>query len=73
MAKVEITSELERDAFRTFAEIYPHEAAECNFEEFAASVRSKNPAIPDNEIRRILRQTAEPSVESAQSADKGSK
>jgi hypothetical protein len=71
MAKVEITNELERDAFRTFAEIYPHEAAECNFEEFAAFVRTKNPAIPDEAIRRLLAET--PDTESSQSADKGLK
>ena len=63
---VEITNALERNAFRTFAEIYPHEAAECNFPEFAAMCREKNPAITDEAIREILRHTAE----SAQSADK---
>jgi hypothetical protein len=53
--KIEVTNDLERNAFRSFAEIYPHEAAECNWPEFVAMVRSKKPGIPEEAIRRLLR------------------
>jgi hypothetical protein len=53
----------EQMAFEMFAEAYPHEAAEADWAAFVAYTRSRcnNPEFPEQEIRRILAQTAEAS------------
>ena len=44
-------------AFSTFAQCYPHEAAEMDWERFVKVTREVNPVIPEDEIRRLLRET----------------
>jgi predicted TIM-barrel fold metal-dependent hydrolase len=46
-------------AFETFASAYPHEAAELDWARFVAFTQSKNPQIPEHEIKRLLAETAE--------------
>jgi hypothetical protein len=48
----------EKIAFEMFADVYPHEAAEADWQAFVAYTQSKNPAIPEEEIRRLLKETA---------------
>jgi hypothetical protein len=47
----------EQIAFEMFAEVYPHEAAEMDWPRFVAYTQSKNPLIPESEIRRLLKET----------------
>jgi hypothetical protein len=47
----------EQMAFEMFAEVYPHEAAEMDWPAFVAYTQSKNPLIPEGEIRRLLKET----------------
>jgi hypothetical protein len=49
----------EQMAFEMFADVYPHEAAEVDWLAFVAYTQSKNPAIPEEEIRRLLERTKE--------------
>lgn len=51
--------EADKWVFETFATIYPHEAAAVDWPRFVAFTQSKNPAIPEEEIRRLLKETAE--------------
>jgi hypothetical protein len=49
--------ELEQMAFETFSQEHPHEAAEMDFERFAAFCRKRSPGIRDGEIKEILQAT----------------
>ncbi len=56
--KVEVNTEGEREVFRTFAQLYPHEAAECNWPEFVKMTREvAGVEIPEDDIRRMLKKT----------------
>ena len=49
--------QIEEWAWQDFATAYPHEAAEMDFAKFAAFVRTQNPAVSDEEIRLLLKET----------------
>lgn len=57
ITKVAITTPQEREAFRSFAMIYPHEAAECNWTEFVLMNKELNPEITEEAIMEILWRT----------------
>lgn len=47
-------------AFRVFASLHPHEAAEQDWHRFADYVRTQNPTITDEEIRDCLTEATVP-------------
>ena len=58
MSQKPIELEAEIWAWETFASAYPHEAAELDWPRFVAFTQSKNPAISEEEIRKLLEKTA---------------
>jgi len=52
-------AELEQAAFETFAWLYPHEAAELDWQRFFAFTQRQNPGITEEQVREALQETKE--------------
>lgn len=50
-------TDLDALAFEMFADTYPHEAAELDWQRFVALCKQRNPEVREQDIRRVLEET----------------